>query len=273
LKNEGAGEEAESDRQGLGPADSKAAAEERPAEIPEDFFTPVTEGERRKHQGKSSLPPVSPQSILGKVVLASGLLAVVALGAYGVYRVSRPPTPAQLLAEIEPSWDQPQRRLEQIEQFLNYYPQHEKADALRERRDLARVYKQLGQLRSMKKSGLALSELQEQYLAVFDRFSDDLDNNCGILRAFVLLYDRDSLNAADQENLVHAKTYLRDLEQRAQQQISKLRSVIERQFKQADGMARLDAIVVYKSIVELNRDFEWAADLVKQAEEKIGEYE
>lgn len=231
----------------------------------DDFFNTVTDAERQKHLDVSDEQADSP-STAGKMLLAGLLAGVIGIGGYGVFLANRVPAADALIAKIEESWTTPQKRMAEINLFLDNYPDHSRAGEIVERQGLARAFQKAHQLRVRSKGTRQLSDIENSLLSILDDSHDDMPKSVEQLRALIALYENDeSLSAEDSECVDAAISSLPVFSRQAMEQIDKVRSNIENQLKRAKTIDEQEAVVLYESIVELNGKYSWASDLVEQA--------
>lgn len=245
-----------------GPDLKKAEAED------EDYFTAVTEDERLEHLD-TTVEEVEPPSRLGTYLLAGMLAVVLAIVAYGFVAANRKPTAETLFAQIEDSWDQPQKRIGEIKEFLKYYPDHEQAEAVKERESLALAFQKVHYLRRTRTSATQLTHLESNFLAIVNLSAEDAPKAVSQLDALIALHRNDNtLQLRDLECVEAAIAYRGPIGKSADEQKVKVRSEIESQLKRAKDLPTNEARAVYKSIVELNQKYSWVADLIAQAKSK-----
>ncbi len=110
-------------------ADGKQQRIKRPqTEFPpiekQDYFNSVSDTQRRQQSLQAE--PHPPTSLKSVLAVAIPLIAVMGLVGFGIYQATRPTTAAALWAEIEPYQESPQKRLDEINQFIDRFPNHEK---------------------------------------------------------------------------------------------------------------------------------------------------
>lgn len=245
-----------------GPNLKKAQAED------EDYFTAVTEDERLEHLDPT-VEEVEETSSVGTYLLAGLLALVLGAVAYGVVMANRKPTAESLIAKIEESWDQPQKRIGEISDFLEYYQDHEKYDAVKERERFALAFQKVHYLRRTRTSATQLTPLESNFLSIVNLSAEDAPQAIGQLEALIALHKNDNtLQPRDSECVEAAIAYRVPIGKSAADQKVKVRSEIESQLKRAENLPTNEARAVYDSIVELNQKYLWVADLVEKAKSK-----
>ncbi len=245
-----------------GPQLKKAQDEE------EDYFTAVTEDERLEHLDLA-VEEVEPKTSSGKYILGGLLALVVAIGGYGVYVANIQPSADKLFAAIEKNWEQPQKAISEIEEFLDYYPDHRQAESVKERRALALAFQKVHELRRTRTSTKQLTPLESNFLSIVNLSAEDAPEAVDQLKALIALHKNDqTLQPRDSDCISAANAYLGPIGKTATEQRQKVRSEIESQLKRAADLPKTEAASVYASIVQLNQKYSWMADLVEKAKSK-----
>ena len=233
----------------------------------DDFFTTVTEVERKVHLDVD-VDQERSATAAGKLVLAGLLAGVLGIGTYGVFLSTRIPSADTLIAKIEETWELPQKRFAEIDQFLDNYPSHVRAGEIAERKCVALAYQKIHQLRAKSKGTNPLSDIENKLLDIFDKSHNDKPKSLKQLKALVALYKSDdTLSADDAECITLARNSLNSLSLEAVQQVEKIRTNIENQIERAKKVPDDEAVVICDSIVQLNGKYAWTSDLVEQARE------
>ena len=240
----------------------------KPEESGVDYFTTVTENERLEHlemlEEEEEAAPAS-----GILVISLLLLAVIAAAAYGIYKTNQIPPANELYAQIEQEWEQPQKRFGAIQQFLENYPDHENRKLVEGRLELARAFHKLVQLRGKRAGKKDLSEVETKFLGIIDGQSSDLKKQAELLDAMITLYqNNESLQGEDSECIAAAKAYLEPLQRKAEEQMKKIRSDVENQLERAKTLTNAEAVKLYDSILELNKEFDWLTDLLDETKSR-----
>ncbi len=231
----------------------------------EDFYTAVPDAIPAELT-KSPPERAVRQSLKVKLGLFALLLTVLLAGIYGIVRVNRVPTAEVFLNEIESNRDRPHQILEMIGEFLKHYPHHERSAWVTELRDLAPGIQKVNFLAARRNRPGLLSNIEKDFLKITDSVAFDAPKALNQMNAFINLYKNDkTLDAKDYECVQAAKSWLKQIERDAAEQIQTVRQSIERQLNRAAALPKSEAMVIYDSIIELNQSFEWATDLVDQA--------
>lgn len=239
----------------------------KPQKSDVDFFNAVTENERQEHLDivEESEEPVASWGIVSLFVL---LLAVFGAAGYGIYLSNQVPSANSLFAQIQEQWEQPQKRVSAIREFLKHYPDHEKKSLVEGRLELAEAYHKVIELRG-RKGNVELSEIETEFLQVIDGNSKDLKKQAEQLKAMITIYQNQELSDSDRECVDAAKAYLEPKQREARQQIEKTRSIVENQLERAKTLTDNEAKEIYDSILELYQNFEWLSDLLDQTRTRL----
>ncbi|MEM9412831.1 MAG: protein kinase, partial [Planctomycetota bacterium] len=236
----------------------------------EDFFNRVTEDERQKHLELEQTEPEDTASSLGKILLAVALVVVLGLATLGVYRANQVPAAELLLAKIDEAWEQPQKRITEIKEFLTHYPEHENVKMIEGRLNLARAYQRVHKLRALRKSDRELKPIEQNLVEIIDDASKDAPKAYQQLQALVNLYNnQNNLSESELIALMDAKAYVGAIKIDAERQKTNVRETVKQQLAQADELPEDEAKVVYESIIELNKQFSWLYDLIEIADSKL----
>ncbi len=239
----------------------------KPAVDPrEAFFKRVTDDERQ-----SELTPLTKKTKtphLSKAVLGVLLMVVMVVGVYGAIVAYQAPSSESLLTQFEEDQHSPHKHLEKLDLFLERYPDHEKANWVRELRERAPGTRKIRQLMITRPD--ALTSVEQDFLKIIRKSQTDAPQAVEQLTAWLTLYQQDeSLNADERECITAAKAVLPSIRKDAEQQIDTVRTRINNQLTRAADLATDDARSVYESIIKLNQPYSWAADLVEAARENL----
>ena len=234
-----------------------------------DYFNTVPEARQRKQE----VEPVSHQSATLKGVLgvALPLLAVVALVWFGVNQVNRPPDATALLAEIESGAHSPQLRLEEIDDFIERFPDHERIDDVRVLRGLGKGNQVLNRLKAVAKTSGKLSQLEQRFLRIVELKETDAPIAREQLVAFIALHDHEAeLDESVAETVEAAKAFEPAFATAAAETVKVTRTKIVNALKRAQSAESFDeAVKLYESIIKLYADVPWVEDLTAQAAEEL----
>ena len=238
----------------------------------DDFFNRVTDDERQEHLELEAEVDTEESSSSGKIVLSACLLVVIALAGFGIYRSNQVPSSEVLLAKIDEFREQPQKRISEIRAFLSYYPEHKDFEMIEVRLRKAEAFQKIHRLRAKRKANQELSDIERDLLEIVDLANQDAPKSHGRIKALITLYENESsLNEGERQSLNAAKAYEETIKADADQQTASVRKRIETQLARAETLSDVESKVIYQSIIELNRQFEWVYDLIEIAETRLDE--
>ncbi|MGI9518671.1 MAG: serine/threonine protein kinase [Pirellulaceae bacterium] len=255
----------ESDPESQTDTGTHAKGEEVPARRP-DYFNEVTPQQRyRKRDEAEKDDSSNPWPLL------VALLAVIGVSAAGVwYTVIRAPAADELLAEIRVREHNPVRVQDQINRFLELYPEHEEASYVREARDFVEVLQYRNTLRLRQNSTRnPLSFIEREFLKIAEMKPDDAPLARFKMEAFLSMCDaQDTLS--DDETRAWEMGQLLDIriQREAKSQMEQGHRLIEGQLREARNSSPGYAIGVYQSIIEVWGEYPWAAEWVEIAREE-----
>ena len=237
-----------------------------------DYFNTVTEQQRERHSSRSK----NETSWKGVVLTAIPLLVSILVLVFFVAQALERPSAEQLYAAITADEDNPQKAREEIQQFLNFYPDNEFAPRVKELKELADAIalKQRLTVQANSSSGSPLTNIESQFIEVMELSRKDSAAAYTRLSALVTLYDGDkSLSSEDIKTISAARTYLPQLKQRAANQRLMMQEKIETAMKRAKAAPPAEAAKLYRSIIELYGDSPWAQPLIQPARQRLEESE
>ena len=226
-----------------------------------DYFNTVTDTLRRQE-----LEPESPpeRSSAGVLPLLLALACVIALGVYGWIRATAPPTAEQLFTTIQDKAHEPDRVLDQIDQFLSLYPDEPRAANVEKLQTVAKaIYKYrtlVNTLTVRERSPDGLSEVESKFLELANLAANDPDVAKEKMRAFARFNEGFDLDPSDRNCVDAALGYTIKLNyerrSKAQQQLSRIRRAMHRASESEDLN---EALKLYQSTKELYKDVDWNA--------------
>jgi len=241
-----------------------------------DYFNTVTE----KHRKEIDAIAEESKSSKGVLPLVFALVAVLALAAYGVYRVSLPPSAEELFTRIELSADQPHRVLEEIDTFLGAYPNEERAPIVANMKKVGEsinLYNSLCNTLSVRRNlpgDTRLTEIEKQFLGIVDVAETNPDAAMKKMAAFVNVHQGTNLSPRDQKCVDAAQGYAIKIRNDARAKILLNLKQIRLAMKRASQMTDTDdGIELYQSILKLYGGIQWGnspegmegQDLVRKA--------
>lgn len=251
-------------------ADTDGSEAEEVAEIDRrDYFNTVAEVKQRKPEVVAvTNQPATLKSVLS---LAVPLLAVIGLVWFGVSQVNKPPTAAALLTKIEANTASPQLRLDEIDDFINRFPDHERITWVQTQRDVGMGNQVFNRLKAISKTTGGLSQIEQRFLRIVELKESDAPTAHDQLSALVALHDGDeTLEERAGEAVAAAKSYLPAFALAADETKKITREKINNAFSRAESAASpKDAVKIYESIVKLYADVPWVKDLTEKASAEL----
>jgi hypothetical protein len=201
--------------------------------------------------------------------VALALLIVLSLLAIGIYfAVVRRPAAETLLAEIDRHAADPMTVDDAIENFLKWYPEHERGADVAELARIADAMRLRNQLSLRRRFSRSLTPIEQQFQELTDF---DSPTDVGELESMVAYYE--SLEGLDENArgvVAAAKAYLVKYRRDIARQTSVDRPQIEQALGKAESASDPEmARAIYQWIVKYYGDKPWAQDLVERARAKI----
>ncbi|MCH2178142.1 MAG: serine/threonine protein kinase [Mariniblastus sp.] len=237
-----------------------------------DYFNTVTEQQRQRHSSRIK----DETSWKGVVLTGVPLLVLVLVLSFFITQALKRPSAEQLYATIIRDEDNPQKAREEIEQFLEFYPDNEFTKHVKELSELADAIalKQRLTVQANASSGSPLTNIESQFVEIMKLSRKDSAAAYTRLSALVTLYDGDeALTPEDTETINAAQTYLPQLKQWATEQRSAMQEKIEAAMKRAKSAPPDEAAKLYRSIIELYGESPWAQPLIEPARQRLQESE
>jgi serine/threonine protein kinase len=245
-----------------------AEPEEKP-----DYFKTVTEKAREAYTAVGT--PVDHKTGVGWLPVFLLLVALVGGGGYGAYLVTRPPTAQQLFEKIEAGATVPTMVLKEIDQFLELYPEDERTPQVRELEKVAKVmaFHNTLVVRARLPGESRLSTLEQKFVSVMDVVRENAAIGYPQLEAFVTLYDAGEKTPAESvEVVLAAKTMLQKVREDAKKEVNwsrkQITEALDRAANEPDKAAE-----IYRSIIKMYENQEFANDLVTTARHELAKLE
>ena len=200
----------------------------------------------------------------------------VALIVLGVVYAYQRPSADQLYSTITANEKNPQLARDEIQQFLEDYPDHEKADQVRSLSSLANAIalKQRLTVQSDSRMGNQLTEIENQFVEIMELSRKDVPTAYSRLNALVTLYEGDkSLKPEDAACIAAAKVFSKQLKNEAKNQQLDGRKRIESLMKRAQASPAAEAAKLYRSIIELYGESSWAKPLIDKVNQRLEKIE
>ena len=226
-----------------------------------DYFNTVTETLRRQELDTYTEPE---RASKGLMPLLLALACVIAIGVYGWMRATAPPSAEALFTKIQDKAQEPDRVLDEIDQFLELYPDEPRADSISKLQKIATaIYKYrtlVNTLTVRSRSPEGLTEVESKFLELANLASDSPDVAVQKMRAFVRFNESFDLEPRDEACVEAALGYAVKLSYerrtKAQQQLSRIQRAISQAGKIQD---KGEAVRLYRSTLELYKDVDWRA--------------
>lgn len=245
-----------------------------------DYFETVTEKTRMQPDEVSDHRSTS--AGIWPIVIA--LLAVIGLGAYGVYQVTRPPSAEALYSEIEKNSSRPNLVVDEINEFLEYYPDDERVEQVEVMKQVGesiQLFNSLSNTLSVRRNlpgDTRLTDVEKQFMQIVDIADSEPEKASIKMAAFVTLYKGAELSPRDQKCVDAAQGYRIKIDHDARMSVlanlNKVRAAMNRAQKTTTPD---EAIQIYKSVLELYGNLHWGSsaesrqgrDLVQKAREML----
>jgi serine/threonine protein kinase len=228
-----------------------------------DYFNTVTDQIRKRDGIEKQDDSILHQRGFLPIVLS--LVVVVALAGFGIYQTSRPPKAEDLYAEIEGAVNIPHIVLKEIDQFLEFYPNDERAGKVQELQQIGQAiqhYQRLSNKLSVRANMSGenrMTDMERQFMEIVDLTDEDRELASAKMAAFVTVHENDSeLSPRDQDCLKAAKGYRIKIDNDTRAQVlwnlQKIRSAMKLAATVSDPA---QAVPMYQSILELYGDIDW----------------
>ncbi len=225
----------------------------------QNYFNTVTDHLR----GSQDLLEEEEPKSRGILRLTLALLVVLALAVYGTWLATRPPSAESLYATIDENADQPNRVLDEINQFIELYPDEPRIEQIKRMQVIAesiRNYKTLTNTLTVRANTPGgLNEVEQQFMDIAALAEDQPDLAQEKMQAFVTFYSsQPDLTEREHQCIAAATGYSIKLAHERRTSVmanlNRLRAAMKTAEEQPDPA---QAIELYRSIVELYRDVDW----------------
>ncbi len=225
-----------------------------------DYFETVTE----KVRNQLDVPIESTPSKSGIWPIVMALVVVVALGGYGIFQANKAPSAEELFTRIEMSAGQPNRVLDEIAEFLKYYPDDERAGQVNEMKAIGEsidTYNTLSNTLSIRRNlpgETRLTDVEKQFLRIVDVAESNPAGAIAKMAAFVTFYGQSDLSLRDQKCVDAAKGYRIKIQNDARAKIlGNLKQIRSAMNRASRTTVPDEAIEIYKSVIELYGNVNW----------------
>ena len=221
----------------------------------EDFFNRVGESDRRIATEPIE-DPIEAQYGKGWLPTLLMLLAIVALGSLLLRNSLKTPSADQLYTEIQSS--RPAAVLEQMQRFMETYPQDDRVETVRRTYEFGKATKYYSQLSNKLKARSnmigeeQLTEIERQFMKIADLAKANFEAANIRMDAFVRFHDLNpDLSKRDRDCVDAAKSFRlkirEDAIRQAKTNLKSIRFALESAARSKDQ----DAAAIYGSIIEL----------------------
>jgi len=212
------------------------------------------------------------QSQWGTWALVLVLVVVVVAGAIGVAIALRKPTADELLAKIDGAGAKLLAVQDEVEQMLEYYPQHERSEEIRgfEKIVAAIKYFNTTNKRAQGPRSDELTQIESQFVDAVRKSRSNLAIGYAELvsASSELRNDPDSITIPMATCLGHSDSYLQKMQMEAESQTKDYSDTVEAAIKEAKSAIPTDqqkARSILKAVVELYSQSDWAEQQVNEA--------
>lgn len=240
---------------------AETPVEEEAPQTNVDYFNTVTDQIR----GRDIIPePEETTSATSIIWLLIGLIAVVGLGSWGVYQAFKPPSAEQLFSTIQAKADQPNRVLDEMDQFLELYPNEPRAGDVSKMQTVGMAIQNFktttNRLTVKRSSPNGLTDVEKQFMSIVDITDTQPDVALAKMSAFATFHQPriEQLNELEARCVKAAAQFKVKREHELQTAvITNLRQIREK-FKYAGELEdKQEAIKAYESIITLYADVKW----------------
>lgn len=239
---------------------------EKPQKKP-DYFATVTEHQRR-HQ--TAPPSAEEKHSSGFWLTLLAFALVLTAGVAGTWYALKPPSADQLYSSIEFGSARPERLHEQLDQFLQLYPNDSRVKRVTELKAMADAlsrFKRLTIRRNL--PGSEMSQLEKDFVDVVRAAVDDPATGFSKLEAFITLNPPGPDVPRTTEELVGDAQALRnklkaDAGRKELWDRQRIQDSLRRAANEPDG-----GVAIYRSIITLYENVDWAREEVEYARRQL----
>ncbi len=232
-----------------------------------DYFNTVDDEIRKQHVDHI------PEAKKGGVIpVALAFVAVVLLGGFGIFQAYQAPSAESLFVLIEENSDRPNQVLDEIDIFLENYPDESRAQKVRELKEVGEAVSLYNSLcntltvRSGIKGENRLSEIEQQFLSIVELAEANPAQADAKMAAFVTVHTASNLNPGDQKCVDAAVGYQvkikNDARTKVLHDLTQIKAAMNEAAKRTDPAG---AIPIFESIIELYGDTDWG--IIDEADE------
>ncbi|MFT5300072.1 MAG: serine/threonine protein kinase [Mariniblastus sp.] len=251
------------------------------AEAQEDYFNTVTDEHRNNIDDNDHINEPKKQGI---IPLLFALLVVIGLAGYGISRAYQPADAEELYSQIERNSEQPHKALDEMDLFLEHYPDDDRADSVANMKRVGEAISLFNSLSSKLRVNRGfpgesrLTEIENQFLSIVDLVETKPNTAMAKMAAFVKFHQGSKLGIRDQKCVDAAQGYAIkiDLRQRSKtmDNVRLVRAALARATREQDPD---EGIEIYESILSLYGRINWGnseeakegRDLIKKAKDML----
>ncbi len=236
-----------------------------------DYFNTVTDEQRKVAGGVEAVEKES--STRGVWPLVVALIVVIGLAGFGVSQAFKRPSADNLYLAIVAKAERPNKVRDEISNFLEFYPDDERADEVKR---LDEVAKAIGFYNRMAvRGGMTgenrLSKMEREFVKIVDLSKDDCVEGFSRLTAFVELH-RNPDEADEDRKDCHAaaESYLKKLRNDALNDLEWHEESIDNAFVRARAASSFEEQEkILKAVIDLYAEITWAGPKVEEARELL----
>lgn len=236
----------------------------RPASESTDFFNTVDRAEPQRPEVEATDEGGAGREIW---LLLAGLVGVLAVVVFGIVYAYRPPSADELYRQIEESWSTPEKVRTEIGLFLEHHPEDLRTPEVTYLKGIADALALYNRLQVRERMvGSRFTAIERQFLKCMAGLEDKPELTRNQLQAFVRVNEDVARLAPEDAACVRAADFLQQkIGEDERTRIAFHRDRIESRLNEAEGLPPESREDVYRSIIELYRNDEWASDLVERA--------
>lgn len=232
-----------------------------------DYFNTVTDAQRRRRADQEDR-----SSLIGALPLLAALILVIGLASWGMWRAFQPTSADDLYEKIAENVERPDRVRSEISEFLENYPEDERADEIKRLDDIAMAIAYFNRMsvRGNMSGENRLSKMEQEFVKIVGVSKNESVEGFSQLYAFVTLHEQvESKSDADKECLQAAKNYLIKLRNDAMNDIDWRQDLIDEALRKAKNLEKPEQIRILRSIIELYGDVKVADSTIENVKKQL----
>ena len=192
----------------------------------------------------------------------------------GVWFATRPPSKDELLTKILNHQNNPTKVRTEIKEFQEWYSEEPEIDFVNLMQEKAEIERYCNTLteRARSVSKRPLTATETMFVEYFENSRSNIHESLSSMKSLVVLMNTATTerSEADEKVFFMAKRVVIQWERAAQQDIASGTRQIQDGFRSAENsQSTQQAMDIYESIIGIYKGREWAADLVKEAQERL----